>query len=203
MIDSNLLKLASWKLARNINKSAFVPPQAAGGMDPAIMGGSMPPMDPAAMMGGGGMPPMDPAMGGMPPIDPAMLGMPPMGPPPADPAAGGAPPADPAAAGAGGPKKPKLDPSAIYIEQVRNRKLLLGIYRQLGLKLPEDILDDENIVAPGVVPPSVGKETPTEEPKSPGLPGVGGSPAINPIEPAQGAGPSITELLGQPGGMPG
>ena len=201
MIDPNLLKLASWKLERNINKSAFVP----GGpppMDPAAMGGGgMPPMDPAMM----GMPPMDPAMmggGGMPPMDPAMMGMPPMGPPPADPAAGGAPPADPAAAGAGGPKKPKLDPSAIYIEQVRNRKLLLGMYRQLGLKLPEDILDDENIVAPGVVPPSVGKETPSEEPKSPGLPGVGGSPAINPIEPAQ-SGQSIGALLGQSGMMPG
>jgi len=207
MIDPNLLKLASWKLERNINKNAFVP----GGpppMDPAMGGGGMPPMggmDPAAMgmdpaMGGGGMPPMggmDPAAMGM---DPAMLGMPPMGPPPADPAAGGAPPADPAAAG--GPKKPKLDPSAIYIEQVRNRKLLLGMYRQLGLKLPEDILDDENIVAPGVVPPSVGKETPTEAPKSPGLPGVGGSPAINPIEPAQ-AGQSIGSLLGQSGSMPG
>ena len=181
MIDPNLLKLASWKLERNINKNAFVP-------------GGPPPMDPAAM-GGGGMPPM----GGM---DPAAMGMPPMGPPPADPAAGGAPPADPAAAGAGGPKKPKLDPSAIYIEQVRNRKLLLGMYRQLGLKLPSDILDDENIIAPGVVPPSVGKETPTEEPKSPGLPGVGGSPAINPIEPAQ-SGQSIGALLGQSGMMPG
>lgn len=67
------------------------PPGGAPPMDPAMMGGGMPPgmpMDPAMMQGGmpmdpammGGAPPMDPAMmqGGMPsgmPMDPAMMGM--------------------------------------------------------------------------------------------------------------------------------
>jgi hypothetical protein len=51
-------------------------------MDPAMLAGAMPPMDPAMM--GGAMPPMDPAMmgGAMPPMDPAMMGaMPPEAPP--------------------------------------------------------------------------------------------------------------------------
>ncbi len=196
MIDPSLLKLASWKIARKQNKQAFVPP--GGGMDPAAMGmgGGMPPMGPEM-----GMPPMDPSMMGM---DPSMMGMPPMGPemgmPPAAPPPEAAPPADPAAAG---PKKPKLDPNAIYVEQVRNRKLLLGMYRQLGLKLPEDILDDEELLAPGVVPETP-KKAPAPEAEGPaGLPPIGDSPGINPIEPAQMAGPSVSELLGTPGAMPG
>jgi hypothetical protein len=193
MIDPSLLKLANWKIARKQNKQAFVPP--GGGMDPAAMGmgGGMPPMDPSMM---GGMPPMDPSMmGGMPPMDPAMAGG---GAPPTPPEA--APSGDPAAAGT---KKPKLDPNAIYVEQVRNRKLLLGMYRQLGLKLPEDILDDEDLIAPGVVPETP-KKAPAPEAEGPaGLPPIGDSPGINPIEPAQMAGPSVSELLGTPGTMPG
>ena len=189
MIDSNLLKLAAWKLQRS-EKKGFVPP--GGGMDP-MMGGGMPPMDP---MMGGGMPPMDPMMGGgMPPMDPAMMGgaPPAPAPPPAE------APADPAAGGA--VKKPKLDPAAIYVEQVRNRKLLIGLYQQLGLNLPENILDDEDIIAPGVIDKPKPAEPPKEEGPT-GLPPVGDSPAINPIEPAQMAGPSIADLMGQPGQMP-
>ncbi len=84
------------KLQDALSKQAFVPidsksaqaaPPDAGGMPPPDAGG-MPPMDPAAMgmdpaAMGGGMPPMDPSMmgGGMPPpggapMDP-MMGMPP------------------------------------------------------------------------------------------------------------------------------
>ncbi len=181
MIDSSLIKLAAWKLQRSA-KQAFVPP--GGGMDP-MMGGGMP-MDP---MMGGGMPPMDPAMmGGMPPMDPAMAAPPPPAAPPADQAGGAV-------------KKPKLDPAAIYVEQVRNRKLLIGLYQQLGLNMPDDILDDEDIMAPGIVE----KPKPAAPPKAEGpagLPAIGDSPAINPIEPAPMAGPGIAELMGQPGQMP-
>jgi hypothetical protein len=187
-----LMDLAKWKLSGEAEKQAFVPADAAaaaGGappMDPAAMGGA-PPMDPAAM---GGAPPMDPmAMGGAPPMDPmAMGGAPPMAPPAAAPPAPGGAPGAPGAAA-----KPKIDPTFIYMELSRVRKLITHFMRQTGIELPPDILDDGAVAQQlnGTPPESaaLGQEPPP--PPGPpeggaGLPGLGGASAVNPIEAAGG-----------------
>ena len=201
MIDTSLLQLAAWKLNRELQKQAFVPGGGAPPMDPAMMGGGMP-MDPAMM--GGGMP-MDPmAMGGAPPMDPMAMGGMPMDPmamggaPPMDPGMPPAPPAEEPMNGAG--KKIKLDPAAIYVEQVRNRKLLIGLYQQLGLSLPEDILDDQDILAPGAVTGALAKSTKAPaKSENVSLPAIGDSPAVNPIEGVEGSRPSIRDIMGQAG----
>ena len=166
-VDPQLLDLATWRV---FEKTSFVPPPPTdpaagmppgapppGAMDPAAGGMPSMPMDPAA-----GAPPMDPSMGGMPPDPSAMPpGMPP------DPSAGGAPPdiagmitqavqagiaaGNPAASGAGaapasgstGSSKgsAKLDPNRLFEELTMTKKLLTGLYQQLGLHLPNDILD--------------------------------------------------------------
>lgn len=128
---------------QSAEKRSFVP---AGGM-----GGSMPPMDPAAMGGGGGMPPMDPAAmgGGMPPMDPAAMGG---GMPPMDPMAmgggGGAPSGleqkidqlitalnSGGGGGAGGANglKPKID---VNVAIVQMQKMLAKIMDTLGISMP-------------------------------------------------------------------
>jgi hypothetical protein len=118
------------------NKNAFVDAGMASGAAPMMPPGGgmppgpgmppgqgMPPMDPA-MMGGGmppGMPPgMDPSMmGGMPPMDPAMMGAPGQG--GMDPAAGPLPPAPAAASPDGGsaPMPSGEAPSPLTEDRVR------------------------------------------------------------------------------------
>ena len=153
------------------------------------------------------MPPMDPGMGGAPPMDPAMGGAPPM-----DPAAGGAPPdiaalvtqmvqeelakqgmgAGGAAGGAGGVGgKLKIDPAFIYMELSRMRKMMTHFFQKSGIELPSDILDD------GAVAQTVMGQAPESAPIGQegapmpggdagggpmGLPGVGQSAPISPIE---------------------
>jgi hypothetical protein len=199
-INPTLLKLAEWRASGEVEKQGFVP---TGATDPAAMGGGAPPMDPAAM---GGAPPMDPAAaGGMPP-----------GAPPMDPmAAGGAPPdiqgmimqavqqamggqGGMGAPGAAGPGKgAKIDPGMIYMELGRVRKLLTHLFQHLNIDLPPDILDDQ------MVAQSVAGQQPVSQPTDaappadpaaagggapPGLPGIGQSAPINPVEPAAPAG---------------
>jgi hypothetical protein len=191
-------------------------------MDPMAAGGGMP-MDP---MAAGGAPPMDPAMGGMPPGGmPPGGGMPPAGAMPPElqmmidqavqaamqgqgaNGAGGAP-------GAGGAGAKKLDPNMLYLEMGRMRKLMTNIHQHLKIPLPEDILDD-NMVAQAVSgqppqSPPIGQEAggiPPGGPQPPGgapggLPGIGESPAINPITPIEppktAAADPISLLVGRP-----
>jgi hypothetical protein len=138
---------------------------------------------------------MDPmAMGGAPPMDPAMMGgAPPMAPPMAPPAA---PPAAGAAPGAGAAAKPKIDPTFIYMELSRIRKLQTHMMQQTGIDLPPDILDDGAVAQQlnGTPPESqaLGQEPAPPAPPAGGamgggMPGIGESPAINPIEAPGGA----------------
>ncbi len=187
MINETLFDVAAWRLRGETEKQAFVP---QGATDPA-MGGGAPPMDPMA----GGAPPMDPMAAGMPP------GMPP-GAPPMDPmAAAGAPPAAPPAAApaAGAPAgggKAKIDPAFIYMELSRTRKLVTHLMKHIGVEMPPDILDDGSVamVAQGQMPESMplgqGGEAEMGGPPAGGggLPGIGQSGAINPIDPAVGGG---------------
>jgi len=179
-----LFDLAEWRLAGENEKKAFVPGDpAAGGMPPGAMPpGGAPPMDP---MAGGGAPPMDPAMAGAaPPMDPAaMAGAPPAAAP--APAAGGAP-------GAGG--KPKIDPTFIYMELSRVRKLLTHMMKHTGIDMPPDILDDGAVamVAQGQMPQSapLGAGAEGAPPEGggggPALPGIGGNAPVSPIEAPSG-----------------
>lgn len=104
-----------------------MPQQAMAGappMDPAMMGGAMPP----------GAPPMDPAMAGgaapmpaqaAPPMDPAMAGgaMPP-GAPPMDPTAGGAP-------------VPPEDIGAVIDQVMASMEEIIGVIQELGAQNQE------------------------------------------------------------------
>jgi len=176
-INPVLLDMAEWRLKGDAEKTAFVP------TDPAAAGA--PPMDP--MAGGGGMPPMDPmAAGGMPPMDPmaAAGGMPPAPPAAAPPAV---PPVDPAAAGATPGAKPKIDPTFIYMELSRVRKLLTHMMQNTGIDLPPDILDDGAVAqqlngTPHDSAP-LGQEGGAPPAGPQGLPGIGGEAPINPISP--------------------
>jgi len=205
-INPVLLDYADWRLAGDHEKAAFVPggaadPAAAGGMpmDPAMAGGAMPPMDP---MAAGGAPPMDPAMaGGAPPMDPmAMAGAPPAAAPAAAPANG--------APGAGG--KPKIDPTFIYMELSRVRKLLTHMLQQTGIDLPPDILDDGSVaqVMQGQQPNSnpIGQEPQTAAPApAPGaeasLPALGGEGPVSPIS-APGEKAGALQMFRAPTGDP-
>jgi len=198
-------------------KSGVVPPPmpAGGGAPP---GGGM---DMAALLGGGmppGMPPGAPP--GMPPGPPpgdigAMLqGMPPPPggpggmpgeamPPPGGP--GGAPgeaappesppetPAPTETAAAGEAPSRRVSITTVFAEVVKVRKLLQGLYRQMNLPIPEDVLNDEDIVAPGVIKPKRPSPKPPEEepakkeeeegtPEAQ-LPGIGKAPPVKPIKP--------------------
>lgn len=186
-INPALFEIAEWRL-QGEEKRAFVP---QGATDPAAAAGGMPPgMDPAAM---GGMPPgMDPAaMGGMPPgMDPAAMGAMPPAPPSAPMAPMAQPAAQPGAPGAGG-KSNKIDPAFIYMELSRLRKLVTHMMQHVGVDMPPDILEDNTVamVAQGQQPQSqpIGQGGQAEQGGA-SLPGIGGSGAINPIQPAGGGG---------------
>ena len=189
-INEMLINVAEWRLKGETQKRAFVPPEgdpaAGGGAPPGgdPSGGGMPPgMDPSMM---GGAPPMDPSMmGGAPPMDPSMMG----GMPPAAPPAPAAAPAAPGQPGAAAPK-PKIDPAFIYLELSRVRKLLTHFMRNQGVDLPPDILDDGSVasVMQGQQPQSQPIAGPADQAQAQqtGLPAVGGSSAVNPMQPAGG-----------------
>jgi hypothetical protein len=119
-----------------------------------------------------------------------------------------------AAGGTGGPAGPgknaKIDPGMIYMELGRVRKLLTTMFQNLNWDLPPDILDDQ------MVAQSVAGQLPASQPTdagggaAPGLPAMGGAPAINPIAPAGGdsgggstKSGSVLELFNQRKGMDG
>jgi len=143
-------------------------------MDPA-MAGAAPPMDPMAGGGGGDIMSMITQA-----VTQAMAQQ-----------GGGA--------GAGG--KPggaaKVDPAMLYLELGRVRKMLDGLFRHMDIPLPPDILDDNMVaqqiagggaqsqpIGPGGDPAAAGGDPAAQGPQ--GMPGIGQSPPINPIEPAGG-----------------
>ncbi len=217
-IHALLLDVAAWKLAHEQEKVAFVPSggdPAAGGAppgDPAAAGG-MPPGDPAAAGGapaGGGVPPFDPSM--LTPmiqqaVQQAMQG------------AGGGMGAQSPTGPAGVGQKMKIDPTMVYLQLGRMNKLMIHLFEQMGWPVPPDTLNDDAMIqqaagqggpgagmpgatggapspggapAPGgAPPPAPGGDPAAQEPQ--GLPGIGQSPAINPIQPAKTA--SIYDLF--------
>jgi len=186
-INETLFDVAAWRLHGEREKQAFVP---QGATDPAAAGGMPPGGDP---MAAGGMPPMPPggdpmaAAGGMPPPMPPGPPMDPMA------AAGGMPMAAPAAAPSGpaAGAKPKIDPTFIYQELSRLRKLVTHMMKNTGIGMPDDILDDGTVamVSQGQMPASAplgqGGES---EMGGQGLPALGGAAPVGPIEPVGGAG---------------
>jgi len=190
-------------------KRAFVDAQTAaasagdagGGMPPGAGGGMPPgaPMDP--MAGGGAMPPgmpMDPMAGA--PMDPMAGGggmpMPPGA--PMDPMAGGAPPADPQSdrltaleqkldtliAGQGGgdakPAKPKKPAGGGGEDMWMIKKLLVGLYEQLGMPIDPQLLLGEQPEQP-------------EQPGGDAAAGQGGEQQSSSIQPIQPIGPAMPE----------
>lgn len=160
-------------------KRAFVDPAAMGGamppgappMDPAAMGGAMPPgappMDPAAM--GGGMPPPPPGVTAEEVraiVQEAMAG------------AGGA-----AGGGAAGgmPLKPKID---VNVELMQIKNMLAKIVDAMGIPVPAQdmVATPEKLMAM-----SQGQSTTT------GGAGAGGGSSIPPIEPIAGAAPGMAQ----------
>jgi hypothetical protein len=111
---------------------------------------------------------------------------------------GAAPPAAPGAAPGAAGGKPKIDPTFIYMELSRVRKLLTHMMKHVGVDMPPDILDDGAVamVAQGQMPQSapLGQGGPAEAaggapPEGGGaLPGIGGAGPLGPIEPAGGGG---------------
>lgn len=174
-VNPELLSLARQALL--LEKSAVVPPQGGGAMDPAAMAqGAMPPVDPmqAAM---GAAPPADPAAGGAPPaappgmMDPAMLGAL----PPAQPAA-------PAAPGAAGQKlKPEQMMQMLDYRLYNMQQQLTAIMNAMGVQVAPESL---------VLPPGTTGAPPAET-ALPGGPMAPPPPAAGP----QGGAPPA-------GGMP-
>jgi hypothetical protein len=106
--------------------------------------------------------------------------------------------------GAGPGGKAKVDPGLLYMELGRLRKLMTTMYQNLGWDLPPDILDDSQVAQSVMGDPAsqpmdqAGAAPPAEDPAaaSAGLPGIGTSPAINPIEPAAvGKQASIRDIM--------
>ena len=130
-------------------KAGFIP--AGGDPTAMMMGGGMPPggmpMPPGGMPPGG-MPPMPPGGGGMPLDLGALLGA-------AGSPGGSAPPPPPSPEPPAPSETEDLESSqapkrvtntAIYLELVTVRKLLVGLYRNFGLPIPEDVLNTEEII---------------------------------------------------------
>ena len=181
IINPVLFDVAAWRLRGEREKLAFVPAggdPSQGGGDPSQGGGAPPPPP-----GPGGPPPgMDPSMmGGAPPpgMDPSMMGG---APPPAAPAPAGAP-GQPGAMG-----KVKVDPTLIYMELGRIRKLVTHMMKSTGIDMPPDILDDSTVAqAVGGAQPNsqpIGQDASAQAP--PGLPAMGGQGGIGPIQPPGG-----------------
>jgi hypothetical protein len=96
----------------------------------------------------------------------------------------------------------------IYLELGRVRKLMTGMYQNLNWELPQDILDDQQVAqsvagagptsqplgaAPAGQPPAGGGGDASAGPQ--GLPAIGTSPAVPPMNPAGmgGAGGGATK----------
>lgn len=92
----------------------------------------------------------------------------------------------------------KINNTTIYLELVKVRKLLTGLYRNFGLPIPEDVLSDEAIILGKEKPkvetiPSHSSQEKSEEEEEEGnlkdlitspvgeIPSVGGAKAIKPI----------------------
>ncbi len=204
--NPDLIRLAEWTLHEQEKqahtKVAFVPPgdPAAGGGPPG-MGG--PPGAGGPPPGAGGPPPgMDPgAMGGSPGAPPPGAG----GPPPAPPPGGGgdldalkqmvvqavqqgvqASAAAPGGAGGAGGKAIKADLNMVAQDAFVNRKLMMDLYKHIGLPLPSYILDGPNRDPSTGLPMAVDAPGSTSNPQpAPQQPG-----AIQPIQPIQPAMPS-------------
>jgi len=174
LLNPVLFDIAAWRLRGEREKLAFVP---AGG-DPSQGGG-----DPSQ---GGGAPPPPPGPAGPPPgMDPSMMGG---APPGMDPSMMGGAPAAPAAAPAGQPGamgKVKVDPTLIYMELGRIRKLVTHMMKSTGIDMPPDILDDSTVAqAVGGAQPNsqpIGQDASAQAPP-PGLPAMGGQGGISPIQ---------------------
>lgn len=204
LFNPELLAAARMRLAsiyQDAEKAAFAPPgmdpSAGGGMPPGAPPGMPPGMDPSMM---GGMPPpgMDPSAGGMPPgppMDPSMMaGAPPPG---IDPemirqlvqqelAKGNG------AAGAGMPGKPgKPDLNAVAMDLYQTKKLVVMMAQQMGLTLPQDVLDGPNrdpSTGAAMPPGTPGSTSDASKPVQPGPgPSAGPDNALQPLSPLQPA----------------
>jgi hypothetical protein len=110
---------------------------------------------------------------------------------------------------AGGPKVggpgagAKVDPGMIYMELGRCRKLLTTMFQKLNWELPPDILDDQMVAQsvagqqPGSAPTNAaGGGAPPAGGATPGLPSMGGSAGISPIQaPGQTKTSGISEIF--------
>ena len=189
-------RLLKTELSRTLEKSAVVPAAPSPGVPPDMSAGMPPGMGPAA--GGAGA-------GGAPPISDADLmallglgGQPPAGEePPAPPTPSPEPTAPEEQKDSG---TTRVSNAVLYAELVKIRKLLLGVYRQAGYVIPEEVLEDEDVLAPGAVkPPPSKNESPEASPEQSfdtitsvkdlitqptgPLPSVGGQEGISPVQP--------------------
>lgn len=184
-VNPELLSLAKRAL---FEKSAVVPPQGGGGMDPAAMAqGAVPPADPmqaamgAAPQGGdpaaaGGAPPAPAAPPGM--MDPSMLGALPPAQPSAAPAGG--------AAAAGQKLKPEQMMQMLDYRLYNMQQQLTAIMNAMGVQVAPESL---------VLPPGTTGAPPAETalpggpmappPPQGGPQGGGGAP---PADPSAGGG---------------
>jgi hypothetical protein len=95
---------------------------------------------------------------------------------------GAATPGQPGVPGAAG--KVKVDPTLIYMELGRIRKLLTHLLKSTGIEMPPDILDDSTVAQAvgGAQPQSlpIGQDSSSQQP--PSLPAMGGQGGISPIQ---------------------
>ena len=103
-------------------------------------------------------------------------------------AAAAAPPAAPAAGAPAAGGKPKIDPTFIYQELSRVRKLLTHMMKHTGIEMPPDILDDGTVamLSQGQPPQSAPIGQGGESEQAGQLPAIGGQAPVSPIEPAGG-----------------
>jgi hypothetical protein len=80
--------------------------------------------------------------------------------------------------------KVKVDPTLIYMELGRIRKLVTHMMKSTGIEMPPDILDDSTVAqAVGGAQPSsqpIGQDASSQAP--PSLPAMGGQGGISPIQ---------------------
>ena len=175
LLNPLLFDVAAWRLRGEKEKQAFVP---AGG-DPSQGGG-----DPSQ---GGGAPPPGAGAGPPPGMDPSAMGMPAGGAPPAMPPQqpGAAMPGQTGVPGQQPGGKVKVDPTLIYMELGRIRKLITHMMKSTGIDMPPDILDDSTVAQAvgGAQPMSqpIGQDSSSQQP--PSLPAMGGQGAVQPIQP--------------------
>jgi hypothetical protein len=86
--------------------------------------------------------------------------------------------------------KVKVDPTLIYMELGRIRKLVTHMMKSTGIEMPPDILDDSTVAqAVGGAQPSsqpIGQDASSQA--QPSLPAMGGQGSISPIQAPDGGG---------------